>query len=339
LSDDTKRAKYDRFGLDGLDNGSLGSNGNGDLYDIFFGKATKKAQGQQLKGEDINHPIRVSLSDLYNGKVSKMAINRHVLDGEPLQCQKCKGSGISVELRQIAIGMIQQMKRTCTQCNGDGCTYNRKIDRQILELNIAPGTRHGQKIVFPGMADEKPNLAPGDVNFVIQEQDHPIFKRKGADLLLSKVISLKEALTGFAFKVTHLDGRCIVIQSKPGEIIKAVTLNGKPFVKMISNEGMPSYGNPFVKGSLFVHFTVEFPKDDELSEDVVTVLRNVLPGPDISDVKYDPNNTEIVHLESADVREFGKGGISANPSNSSYSGSNESSTKGNDAQPVQCQQS
>jgi DnaJ homolog subfamily A member 2 len=321
--------------LEGLENRG-GFDGKSDLYDIFFGKNATKPSGKR-KGEDISHPIRVSLADLYNGKSSKMAINRQVHDGEPLQCPQCKGNGVVIELRQVALGMSQQIRRICQDCKGEGCTFRKKIDRKIIELNIAPGTRHGQKITFPGLADEKANLEAGDVNFVVQEQDHPIFKRKGADLLLSKTITLKEALTGFAFKVTHLDGRNIVIQSRPGEVIRAVADNGKPFVKMVANEGMPSYGNPFVRGSLFVHFTVDFPNDNELSEESVTALRKALPGPDVDESTYDPETTEVVHLQQADVRAFGKGGIPSSTTN--YSDSDENTAKGNDSQPVQCQQS
>jgi DnaJ family protein A protein 2 len=101
---------------------------------------------------------------------------------------------------------------------------------------VEKGMRHNEKIVFRGMADEKPNMEPGDIKFIVQEKEHDVFKRKGADLLIAKTLSLNEALCGFAWKMTHLDGRTLVIQSQPGEIIKPEAEDGKPYVKIVPNE-------------------------------------------------------------------------------------------------------
>ena len=72
--------------------------------------------------------------------------------------------------------------------------------------------KHNKKILFRGMADEKPNMDAGDVNFIIQEKEHETFKRKGGDLLITKTLSLNEALCGFEWTVKHLDGREIAIK-------------------------------------------------------------------------------------------------------------------------------
>ena len=113
------------------------------------------------------------------------------------------------------------------------------------------------------MADETPKAETGDINFIIQEKDHDLFKRKGNDLLVNKTITLNQALCGFTWKIKHLDGRDLVIKSKPGEVIKPEmnTKEALPFVKMLPDEGMPSKGNPFVRGNLYVMFRVEFPND------------------------------------------------------------------------------
>lgn len=60
------------------------------------------------------------------------------------------------------------------------------------------GAANNQKITFRGMADEVPGRETGDVNFIIQEKEHDLFKRKGADLLIMQNISLNQALTGFS---------------------------------------------------------------------------------------------------------------------------------------------
>lgn len=55
---------------------------------------------------------------------------------------------------------------------------------------------HGQKIKLSEMGDEAPGMLPGDIIFVLQEKEHPVFKRKRSDLLLQKRITLVEALCG-----------------------------------------------------------------------------------------------------------------------------------------------
>ena len=143
------------------------------------------------------------------------------------------------------------------------------------------------------MSDEVPKMEPGDINFIIQEKEHELFKRKGADLLAVKEVSLNEALCGFTWKIKHLDGRVLVIKSRPGEIIKPEmnTKEALPFVKVLKEEGMLSRGNPFVKGDLYVMFRVSFPEDNELPEDVVQQLRKLLPQPDEAE-DYDPMEVE-----------------------------------------------
>jgi DnaJ C terminal domain len=56
--------------------------------------------------------------------------------------------------------------------------------------------------------------------FVLQQKDHPKFKRKYDDLFVEHTLSLTEALCGFKFALTHLDGRQLLIRSNPGEVIK-----------------------------------------------------------------------------------------------------------------------
>lgn len=176
-----------------------------------------------------------------------------------------------------------------------------------MEVHVDKGMKNNSKVVFRGMADEKPNMEAGDINFIIQEKVHEIFKRRGADLLITKTVSINEALCGFEWMITHLDGRQIVIRSPPGEVIKPTEIDGSPFVKVIADEGMPSLGNPFVKGDLYVHFKVEFPDNGVLSDEVMRILRNTLPNPS-EKLEYDESETEVVSLDHADIKSFGKGG-------------------------------
>lgn len=174
--------------------------GGEDLFSMFFGGGgggSRRSRGPR-KGPSINHPLKVSLEDLYNGKTVKLAVNRKVIVGDVKECEKCNGQGAVMEIRQIGPGMITQVQRHCDACGGQGNNAERKSERKVLEVRVEKGMRHNQKITFRNMADEIPNMEAGDVNFVVQEKDHDVFKRKGADLLVTKELSLNQALCGFA---------------------------------------------------------------------------------------------------------------------------------------------
>jgi len=330
LSDSEKRERYDKYGLEGVAEEGVQGHGVNDLFSLFFGGGRKSASGRR-KSSSVNHPLKVSLEDLYNGKTVKLAVNRKVIVGDTTSCAKCGGQGAVMEIRRLGPGMISQVQRTCDTCQGQGYMAKTKNERKVLEVHIDKGMKHNEKITFREMADEVPNMDTGDVHFIVQEKEHDLFKRKGADLLLVKELSLNQALCGFKFLIKHLDGRELLIENLPGEIIKPE--NGtNPFVKIVPEEGMPSRGNPFVKGNLYVLFRVNFPNDGSLSEEARNTLRDTLPDPDM-EIEYDENEVEVVHLKHANVKDFGRGGAH-HVSDSAYDSDDEEGGK-----PVTCQQS
>jgi DnaJ family protein A protein 2 len=117
----------------------------------------------------------------------------------------------------------------------------------------------------------QPDTVTGDIVFVLQLKEHPKFKRKGDDLFVEHTLSLTEALCGFQFPLTHLDGRQLLIKSNPGEIVKPGQF------KAINDEGMPHYQRPFMKGRLFLQFTVEFPESGSLSPEQCKALEAIFP--------------------------------------------------------------
>merc|ERR1712066_80018 len=86
-------------------------------------------------------------------------------------------------------------------------------------------------VTFREMADEHPDADAGDVVFVLKQQEHADFKRKGADLFIERKISLVEALCGFQMELTHLDGRKLLIKTSPGEIVKPMAQGFDPLAK------------------------------------------------------------------------------------------------------------
>ncbi|XP_009336413.1 dnaJ protein homolog [Pyrus x bretschneideri] len=301
LSDPEKREIYDQYGEDALKEGMGGGGGGGhDPFDIFssffggspFGGGGSSRGRRQRRGEDVVHALKVSLEDLCLGTSKKLSLSRNVLcskcngkgskSGASLKCSGCQGTGMKVSIRHLGPSMIQQMQHACNECKGTGetisdrdrCTQckGEKVvqGKKVLEVHVEKGMQNGQKITFPGEADEAPETVTGDIVFVIQQKEHPKFKRKGEDLFVEHTLSLTEALCGFQFVLTHLDGRQLLIKSNPGEVVKPDSF------KAINDEGMPIYQRSFMKGKLYIHFNVEFP--ESLNPEQVKALEAALPG-------------------------------------------------------------
>lgn len=130
--------------------------------------------------------------------------------------------------------------------------------------------------MLEGEADQVPDQQPGDIVFILEEVEHPVFRRGGADLTASMEITLAESLCGFSrVIVKHLDGRGISINHsqakggvlKPSQVIK------------VPGEGMP-YKKSDMKGNLYLVVHIQFPEDGWFKDDSVTTkLRELLPKP------------------------------------------------------------
>lgn len=296
LSDPEKKRIYDQGGEQALKEGGVGGGFSSpmDLFEMFFsgsGFGGGRGRRRERKGKDVVHQLNVSLEELYKGTVRKLALQKNVIcdkcegrggkKGAIETCPTCRGSGMQVQIQQLGPGMIQQIQSMCSDCRGQGQRINPKDrckqcqgkkvsrERKILEVHVDKGMVDGQKIVFNGEGDQEPELEPGDIIIVLEEKEHPVFRRSGLDLIIRVELQLVESLCGFQKVIRTLDDRDLVITSLPGEVTK----HGD--VKCIMNEGMPQYKNPFEKGRLIVQFLVQFP--DKLSPEVIPALENALP--------------------------------------------------------------
>jgi DnaJ-class molecular chaperone len=126
-------------------------------------------------------------------------------------------------------------------------------EKKVLEAVIDKGSPHGEKYIFHGESDEHPDKEPGDVVIVVDEQPHKVFKRKGADLLMEKEITLLESLAGCDFPIKFLDGSVFRVKSPRGKVIQPEQL------MTIHEKGLPFHKNPYKFGNLFILFKVKFP--------------------------------------------------------------------------------
>merc|ERR1712117_168115 len=297
LSNSEKRRLYDMHGEQGIKEGGAGGDGGFhspmDLFDMFFGGGGGGNRGPRgpRRTKNVMHQLSVSLEDMYNGTTRKLALQKNIIcsdceglggrEGAVQRCPNCRGTGMQVRVQQLGPGMMQQIQSICHECQGQGeridpkhrCkTCNgRKVtrERKILEVSVEKGMEDGQKITFTSEGDQEPGLEPGDIIIVLDEKEHPVFKRSGIDLIMKMQITLSESLTGLKKTITTLDDRTLLIQTVSGEVIK----NGD--IKCVYGEGMPTYRNPFEKGKLIIQFSVQFP--DRLEPKLAESLAKILP--------------------------------------------------------------
>lgn len=294
LSDDGKRSLYDRGGEDAIKEGGMGGGGGGpmDIFDMLFNGGRGRQQ-QERKTKSMVHQLSVTLKDLYMGKTTKLAIQKNIIcqtcegvggkKGSVQPCKKCMGRGFEIKLRQIGPGMVQQVQVACDGCQGEGEVFDEKNrcktcaghkvmpDRKILEVHIDKGMEDEQKIVFNGESNQEPGVPPGDIIVVLDEKEHPVFKRSGLNLVMELEITLVEALCGFQRVITHLDDRQLLITSPPSTVVKTGD------IRTVSGEGMPKYKDPYEKGRLIITFKVIFPSNGFATPDQMVQLEALLP--------------------------------------------------------------
>jgi DnaJ family protein A protein 2 len=82
--------------------------------------------------------------------------------------------------------------------------------------------------------------------------------------VLEKSISLKDALCGFSFEITYINGKSYTLNNNAGNIIP------HGFQKIIPNMGLERESH---KGNMIIEFNVQFP--EKLSESVIASLKKI----------------------------------------------------------------
>ena len=288
LSDDERRARYDRYGHAAFTSG--GGRGFSDVNDIFaaFGDIFGDGAFGDLfggrrrsgKGADVRCDVTLDLLQAARGTKVTVEFKRHEA------CEDCGGSGArpgSARTRCSYCGGrgqvmqstgIFRVQSTCPSCHGSGslvkdpcpkCRAAGFVLRAVKrEVQIPAGIDDQMRVRLPGEGEPSPSGGPrGDCYCFITVREHALFQREGQHLVVRMPISYSQAALGSKLEVPSLDG--------PLELtVPAGTQSGEVF--KLRGKGLPSPRGRGV-GDLLVQVNIEVPKS--LSAEQEALLRQL----------------------------------------------------------------
>ena len=268
----------------------------------FGGGRGGQRQQRVYRGRDIRVRVKLTLEEIAKGVEKEISIEKSV------PCQECGGKGArnSSDIKTCtACGGTGQVQRvvnslfgqtvtysTCQQCGGEGKTISNPCrncggsgltrKRETIKVKIPAGVEAGIQLSIQGQGHAaKNNGINGDLLVVIEEQEHPDFKREGNNLFYTKVISLPDAILGAEVEIPCLDGpKRIKVEAgtQSGTVIR---LNGK---------GLPTVNGYGGTGDLYVKIAVWIPKKlDREDKAVIESLRekeSFKPNPSKEDKSF-----------------------------------------------------
>ena len=283
LSDADKRARYDRFGHEGVKS-AFGSGGFqwsdfhhaddvqdifGDIFSAFFGGGGGgRGRRGVSRGRDIRIRYPLTLEEAFTGTDAQVAFDRREL------CDTCNGSGASPGTgrrtctRCGGAGAVRMQRgffavqTTCDACGGAGsileqacptCAGGGLVAKRVqVKFHAPAGVDTGMSLQLRGEGEPAPPTAPGGergdlyVAFEIKEHEH--FHREGTNIYSEAPLSFAMAALGAEIMVPTLHGEQ-TLQVKPG--------TQSHVVHRLRGKGMPDGSGAF--GDHFVRLIVETP--------------------------------------------------------------------------------
>ncbi len=302
LSDPEKRARYDRFGPEGVAAGAGGDPfagaGLSDLFEAFFGGdpfgfGGGGGRGGPARGPDTEFRMELDFEEAVFGTEKTLEVRLPVgcetCDStgaapgtQPEPCTQCGGAG---EVREVRRSLLGQMvtARPCPRCRGVGeliatpcedCGGEGRVTRlRRLDVDVPAGIDQGQRLRLGGRGPVGARGAPpGDLYVDVVVREHPDFERRGHDLVRVLRVPFTQAALGARFTIETLDG-------EEELVIPPGTQHGQVF--RLRGRGVPRLQRSG-RGDLFVPVEVEVPT--ELSDEEETLLRELaaLRGDDVA---------------------------------------------------------
>ncbi len=291
LSDDEKRAAYDRFGHAGVNGGAGGGNPFGgfdfsDIFDSFFGGGRSGGSpSAPMRGNDVRAAINLTFAEAIFGAEKEVAVTHHDtcpachgtrMEGgkQPEVCPKCAGAGQVRRMQNTILGQFMTAT-ACDRCGGEGvlitdpCTTCRGEGRvrttKSLSVAIPAGIDDGMQIRIVGQGDAGVRGGPpGNLYVVARVLTDPSFRRDGLTIHLALPVNIAHLALGAEMDVPTVDG-------VPEKItVPAGTQTGETF--RIRGKGAPDVRSGR-RGDQIVTVQVETPS--ELTEEQRDLMRQM----------------------------------------------------------------
>jgi len=235
LSDQDKRAAYDRFGhaasqpgFGGGYRGEYGFGGIEDIFESFFGGARPSPTRRgPARGGDLRHDLTIDFEEAIFGCEKEIVVPRHETcpqcqgsgaepGTQPIRCPQCNGTGEVRRQQQTLLGSFVQVT-ACPRCQGEReivttpCTRCRgrkvlQVERPIV-VKIPSGVDDGTRIRLANEGEPGVRGGPaGNLYVVLHVQPHASFHREDTNILLQLDINVAQAALGDKIMVPTLDG-------------------------------------------------------------------------------------------------------------------------------------
>ena len=262
LSDPDKRARYDRLGplytQDGRPPRTEDINEVvGNMFNNIFRRKGKD------RGEDLRYTVSLALEEVATGIEKEIVVPRRVRcrtcagsgadpQGGKNTCTVCAGSGKATGPRLFRTSCYHcegrgfTVEKSCTGCSGEGLLT---ID-DTLKVKIPAGVATGQKLKLSGKGNApRGSGTEGDLFVIVNVSDHPLFRRRGDDVMVDLPLTFPEVSLGTTVTVPTLEGTTsirIPPGSPPGKILR------------LASRGLPRVGRS-TRGDLHLQIVVEVP--------------------------------------------------------------------------------
>ncbi|MGH2673871.1 MAG: molecular chaperone DnaJ [Actinomycetota bacterium] len=275
LSDPAKRRQYDLFGGEGLTPDMFGF---GDLSDIFeaffgpspFGRTRSRQRTRMVRGHDLRVILPLTFEEAVFGTSKEIRVDGLKVcercggtgcepGTHPSRCTTCRGSGEVSDLRRSVFGTVMT-SRTCATCEGTGeeiaspCRSCRGEGRvpagQTVTVEVPAGVADRMEMRMEGGGEDgRAGGTPGDLYLTLSVDPHPVFERRGQDVVGVLEVPVTSAMVGVEVEVDTLDGPATVK-------VPAGTRAGS--VLRVKGKGVPHLGRRG-RGDLVLQVDLEVP--------------------------------------------------------------------------------
>ena len=142
--------------------------------------------------------------------------------------------------------------------------FRSTTESETIYITIPPGVDDKEMIIMREQGHII-NSLKGDVKVFITVTNTTEFSRDGLNIAIKKSITLKEALCGFTFELSHINGKTYKFNNSKGNVIC------NDYKKNIPKLGFKRDGHC---GDLIITFAVEFP--EKLSDDQIDKIAELL---------------------------------------------------------------